>query len=295
MSIPPVPPSNPDSPEPGEKPAPRYGQNAPQHGEQPPAPPQYGQNAPSAPQYGQNAPQYGEQPPSAPQYGQTPPSAPQYGQAPSAPPYGQQAPQYGQNPPQLPQYGQNPPQYGQPQYNQQAPQSGQPGYGQSPYAQFPSEQPQATSGMPKLVNTAFWLIVASGAAWVLSLLMAIGTIDSPEMRAQFEEQMTAGGADIRFEDIRGVLVGSIVVFAVISAGLYALVALNVRKGKNWARILGTVFAALSIFSIFPLSLSTLAVLLGIAGIVMLYLPATSPYFAKRQPFANPYGQPGGPY
>lgn len=268
MSIPPVPPSNPDSPEPGEKPAPRYGQNAPQPGQQPPAP-----------QYGQNAPQYGEQPPSAPQYGQTPPSAPQYGQAPSAPPYGQQAPQYGQNPP---------------QYNQQPPQ-----YGQSPYAQFPSDQPQPAAGTagapPKLVNTAFWLIVAAGAVWVLSLLMAMGMIDSPEMRSQFEEQMAGSGADIRYEDLRGFLVGSIVAFAVIGAGLYALVAFNVRKGKNWARILGTVFAALSLLSLFPLSLGTLAVLLGIAGIVMLYLPATSPYFAKRQPFANPYGQPGGPY
>lgn len=278
MSIPPVPPSNPDSPEPGDKPAPRYGQNAPQYGEQPP----------SAPQYGQNAPQYGDQPPSAPQYGQNAPSAPQYGQAPSQPPYGQQPPQYGQNPQQ----------YGQPQYNQQPPQYGQPGYGQSPYAQFPSEQPQAgagPAGIPKLVNTAFWLIVAAGVVWVLSLLMSMGMIDSPEMRAQFEEQMAGSGADIRYEDLKGFLLGSIVAFAVIGAGLYALVAINVRKGKNWARILGTVFAALSLLGIFPLSLGTLAVLLGIAGIVMLYLPATSPYFAKRQPFANPYGQPGGPY
>jgi hypothetical protein len=149
--------------------------------------------------------------------------------------------------------------------------------------------------MPKLVNTAFWLLVASGVIWVISLLMALGTLDTPAMRDTFEQQMAASGADVRFEDIRGFLVGSIVVFAVISAALYALVALNVRKGKNWARILGTVFAALSIFSIFPLSLGTLAVVLGIAGIVMLYLPATSPYFSKRQPFANPYGQPGGPY
>ncbi|MET1065595.1 MAG: hypothetical protein ABWX85_11575 [Arthrobacter sp.] len=253
MSIPPVPPSNPETPEPGEQPAPRYGQGAPQPGQQP-----------SAPQYGQNAP-------STPQYGQTPP----------APQYGQQAPQYGQQAPQLPQYG-------QPQYGQNA-------YGQSPYAQYPSGQPQATAGMPKLVNTAFWLLVASGVVWVISLLMALGTLDTPAMRETFEQQMAAGGADVRFEDIRGFLVGSIVVFAVISAALYALVALNVRKGKNWARILGTVFAALSIFSIFPLSLGTLAVILGIAGIVMLYLPATSPYFSKRQPFANPYGQPGGPY
>ncbi len=210
------------------------------------------------------------------------------------------APQYGQNAPQPPQYGQNQPQYNQPQYNQPSPgsrlrSSDSPPYGQSPYAQYPSEQPQATAGMPKLVNTAFWLIVASGAVWILSLLMALGTLDSPEMRNMFEQQMAASGADIPYEDIRGVLVGSIVVFALISAGLYALVALNVRKGKNWARILGTVFAALSIFSIFPLSLGTLAVLLGIAGIVMLYLPAASPYFSKQQPFANPYGQPGGPY
>ncbi|MDN4645150.1 hypothetical protein [Arthrobacter sp. PsM3] len=287
MSIPPVPPKNPDAPEPGEQPTPRYGQNAPQ---------------------------YGQQPPSAPQYGQTPPAAPQYGQAPSAPQYGQQAPQYGQNAPQIPQYGQNAPQPNQPQYNQQAPQPnqpqynqqapqyGQPGYGQqapqygqSPYSQYPSDQPAAKPGMPQLVNTAFWLIVASGAIWVISLLVSIGMVDSPEMRNMFNQQMAGSGADVKFEDLKGVLIGSIVVFAVIGAGLYALVALNVRKGKNWARILGTVFAALSIFSLLPPSLGTLAVVLGIAGIVMLYLPATSPYFAKRQPFANPYGQPGGPF
>ncbi|MET3947272.1 hypothetical protein ABIB49_001974 [Arthrobacter sp. UYCu512] len=261
MSIPPVPPSNPDSPAPGEQPAPHYGQNDPQHG---------------------------QQPPSAPQYGQVSPAAPEYGQAPSAPPYGQQAaPQYGQNSPQAPQYGQNPPPYGQPQYNQ-------PQDNQSPYAQYPSGQLQAKPAMPQLVNTAFWLIVASGAVWIISLLLAVGTLDTAGTRAMFEQQMSASGADIRFEDLRGALVGSIVVFAVISAGLYALVALNVRKGKNWARILGTVFAALSLFSLFPLSIGTLAVLLGIAGIVMLYLPATAPYFSKQQPFANPYGQPGKP-
>ncbi|MCU1565005.1 MAG: hypothetical protein JWN05_3384, partial [Arthrobacter sp.] len=113
MSIPPVPPSNPDGTEPGQQPAPGTG--------------------PKAPQYGQNAPQYGQ----------------------NAPQYGQNAPQYGQN---APQQGQNAPQYGQSQY------------GQSPYAQYPSSQPQGPGGVPKLVNTAFWLLVASGALWVLSLL-----------------------------------------------------------------------------------------------------------------------------
>lgn len=263
MTNPPVEPSSPDGHESG---TPQYGQNAPQSGQ-----PQYGQNAP---QYGQQAPQYGQQP----QYGQ---NAPQPGQ--QAPQYGQQ-PQYGQN---APQYGQNAPQYGQPQYGQQPPAYTN---GPSPYG-YPSEQPQqSATGQPQLLNTAFWLLVASGVVWVISLLLALGTLDNPAMRSTVEQQMAAGGADISYDSIKGAVVVSIIVFAVISAGLYALVALNVRKGRNWARILGTVLAALSLLSLFPLSLGTLAVVLGVAGIVILYMPAVAPYFKKQQPFANPYGQ-----
>lgn len=255
MSNPPVQPPNPDGPESGEKPAPGNGQDAPQYGE-----------APSAPQYGQQAPQ-----------------TPQYGEAPSAP-------QYGQNAPQLPQYGQNAPQYGQ-----QVPQYGKAEYGQSPYAQYPSGQPQGPGSMPELVNISFWLIAASGVLWVLSLLLSLSALDDPAMRKQFEDQMAASGAQIDFSAIKGFLVGTIIVVAVIGAGLYALVAFNVRKGKNWARILGTVFAALSIFSILPLGVGTVAVLAGIAAIVLLYLPAASPYFQRQRPFANPYGQPGNTF
>jgi hypothetical protein len=275
MSNPPVPHSNdPGSNEPDNSSQPRNGQ------------PQYGQNAP---QYGQNAPQYGQGEQGTPQYGQ---GAPQYGQNP--PQYGQGgqggAPQYGQSP-----YGQNAPQYGQAQYGQ--PQYGQSQYGQSPYGQYPSEQVQSTTGggVPKLVNYSFWMIIAAGVLSILSVLIAIPTLDDPAMRNTFEEQLRGSGQNIAFEDVKGFIIGTMVVFALIGAGLYALVAFNVRKGKNWARILGTVFAALSVFSLFPLGLNTLVGLLGIAAIVMLYLPGSAPYFQKPQPFANPYPQPGGPY
>jgi len=127
------------------------------------------------------------------------------------------------------------------------------------------------------------------------MLVSLGTLDTPAVRDLFEQQMASSGTSVDFESIKGFLVGTIVVFALISAALYALVAINVRKGKNWARILGTVFAALSVFNVFPLSLATLAALAGIAAIVLLYLPRTSPYFQKRQAFANPYGQPGAPF
>jgi hypothetical protein len=300
MSNPPVPHSNdPGSNEPdnGRQPGneqPRYGQDAPQHEQGTPqfgqGTPQYGQATPPAPQYGENAPQYGQ---NAPQYGQ---NAPQYGQAGQggAPQYGQ--PQYGQNPPQYGQAGQGgAPQYGQSQFGQSP--YGQSPYGQSPYGQYPSEQAQAATGagVPKLVNYSFWMIIAAGVLSILSVLIAIPTLDDPAMRSTFEEQLRGSGQNIAFEDVKGFIIGTMVVFALIGAGLYALVAFNVRKGKNWARILGTVFAALSVFSLFPLGLNTLVALLGIAAIVMLYLPGSAPYFQKPQPFANPYSQPGGPY
>ncbi len=225
-----------------------------------------------------DSPEPGDQP--TPGYGQQAPQPPQYGQ--QAPGYGQ-PPQYGQQAPQPPQYGQQAPGYGQ-----QAP-----GYGQSPYAGVQPGTPQGQGETPKLVNTAFWLILASGAVWVIALLVSLGGLDNAEFRSVFEQQMAASGAAVDFETIKTFLVWTIVAFALVSAGLYALVAFNIRKGKNWARILGTVFAALSLVNIAPFGIGSIAVLAGVAGIVMLYLPATSPYFQKR-PLANPF-RPGNPY
>ncbi|MFP5365576.1 MAG: hypothetical protein ACLGIS_01705 [Actinomycetes bacterium] len=267
MSTPPVPPPVPNDPESGGQ-APRYGQNAPQYGQQS-----------GAPQYGQNAPQYGQS--GTPEYGQNPP---QYGQS-GAPQYGQNAPQYGQNPPPAPGYGQQ--------------QFGQSPYGQSPYAQYPSEQPQPSgnAGVPQLVNISFWLLIASAAIFVVSMLTGLTTLDDPMFRNAFEQQVEGTGAGVTYEDMKGVIAGTLVVFAIIGLALYLLVAFFVRKGKNWARILGTVFAGLSVFGLFgPPSLATIGTLLGIAAIVLLYLPAAAPYFRKQQPFANPYGGGfGNPY
>ncbi|WP_255770525.1 Yip1 family protein [Pseudarthrobacter sulfonivorans] len=285
----PVPPPVPNEPEPGNQPtAPRYGDNSPQPGQDTPP---YGQNAPAAPQYGQNAPQYGQNAPQAPQYGQ---QAPQYGQ--NAPQYGQNAPQYGQNAP-APQYGQNPPQYGQPT----PPAYGQQPFGQSPYAQYPSEKPQATGtgGIPQLVNVSFWLLIAAAAVFVIGMLMGITMLDDPMMRTTFEDAMRnsgASGTTVNFDDFKGALAGFLVVIAILGAAMYLLVAFFIRKGKNWARVLGTVFAALSVLSLFQVpSFGTLGTLAGIAAIVLLYLPATAPYFRRQQPFANPYTTPGNPY
>lgn len=282
MSTPPVPPANQDEPESGGKNAPQYGQNPqqPQYGQNAP---QYGQNAPQQPQYG--APQYGQ---NAPQYGQNAPQQPQYG-----------APQYGQNPPQQ-QFGQN--QFGQPQQGQSP--YGQAPYGQSPYSQYPSELPSAgNSNRPPQVDLAFWLIIGAG---VLSFISSMVFVFSggDYFTQLMQEQAELQGTDLppgAIEGMQGMVVGVVIVFGLISLGLYALVAFPVRNGKNWARILGTVFAALSVFGLFNVFsmgptfgvMQILVILMGVAGIVLLYLPANSPYFNKQQPFASPYSQPYG--
>jgi hypothetical protein len=260
MSNPPYPPSNPGD------------DNKPeQHGAQPSAP------QPPAPQYGQPAaPQYGQQSPAAPQYGQQSPAAPQYGQqSPAAPQYGQQSSPYGQAP-------------------------GAPQYGQG--NNWPSQQPGPTT-IPPMVNYAFWMIIAAGIlSAISSLLLATTGADSfiNVMNQQAAQQGTEFPAE-SIEGMRGAIAVGAIVGAIFSLGLYALVAFPVRKGKNWARILGTVFAAISVLGLTGLFqfgatygiMQLIVILLGVAAIVMLYLPASAPYFRKAQPFGNPYQNPYG--
>jgi hypothetical protein len=103
-------------------------------------------------------------------------------------------------------------------------------------------------------------------------------------------------ANVDVQDAGGFVVWFSVVLSIIGLGLYVLIAWFILKGHNWARILGTVFAAFSAVGLLvslpayvmsPLGwLSLLSSLAGIAGIVMLYLRPSNPYFRRRE--FNPY-------
>lgn len=235
----------------------------------PPVPPSYSSDPQSGGQYGQQPPQYGQ----SPQFGQ-----PQY----------PQPQQFSQ-----PQYGQSP-QYSPPQQNGQVPQ-----YGQQQQFIYPSEMPQQRTtdsiAPPQLVNVSFWLLIGACLLWVSSVFLSIGSIDDPAMRSQFDARLATRGANMDFEAIKGIAVGMVIVIAAIGVLMYALVAFNIRKGRNWARILGTVLAAFSLLGLLEMGLGTLSILAGVAAMVLLYLPTAAPYFRKYLPFGNPYSQPGYPY
>jgi hypothetical protein len=239
-------------------------------------------------QDGNQSPWQAPQPPQAPRYGQNPPQAgPQYGGEPPA--------HSGQPQPGQPQYGQNP--YGQPQYGQNP-------YGQqnppSPYA-YPSGQnygrypgaPGAGPGKPprpREVTMAFGLILGAAVVFLLDIFK---TAANPlaDMPPEMGEQLRAEGMNPA--ELAGMLSGVIVVFGILFAGLYLLIALMIRKGKNWARITGTVLAALSLLQLANGPLAVVYVLLGAAGIVLCYLKPSNEYFRPHTMGQGGFGGPGG--
>ena len=214
----------------------------------------------------------------------TPPSNPNpTPPEPDQPRYGQNPPAYGQNPP--PAYGQNPPPaYGQnapPAYGQQQPygyQSAQP----SGYA-YPSQAALPTTGKgpaPRNVVIAYWLLIAAG---VLNLLASVIQSSDPltGVTPGQREQLEASG--MTAESLTGVLTATIIIVAIVATAIYILLAVMIRKGKNWARITATVLAGLSLFGIFAGGLGSLSVLLGVAAVVLCYLKPSNEYFAPRTP------------
>lgn len=233
---------------------------------------------------------------------------------PDPPQYGQRLPESGQGTFGTPHSGQNmPEQYGQGTYGQTG--SGVPaGYGQpgqpnlpppsqgysaqSPYGYGYGQQPAggapgfdgaagAKPTPPKQINASFWLIMAAGLITLVQGLILLLTPDSVLLDAlhqgmamqgpDTQKQLADAGIDLSSMIMPIKLFG--LVFMVIGAGIYALIASFIRKGSNGARITGTVLAAISLLGLFsagdPLTLIT--VVLGVAGIVMAWLTSSSLY------------------
>ncbi|MCU1632728.1 MAG: hypothetical protein JWM61_1380 [Micrococcaceae bacterium] len=143
---------------------------------------------------------------------------------------------------------------------------------------------------PKEVMRAYYLILAAGAAYLVSSIISSLTAEIPDM----------AGASL------GVGVG--LVFAVLFAAVYVVLAVFIRKGQNWARITATVLATLNVLLVlggllllpianraveasgqtippisgFSTALDILVMLLGVAGVVMTYLKPARPYFAPQR-------------
>lgn len=208
------------------------------------------------------------------QQGQSP-----YGQPPHAqPPYGQ--PPYGQSPYGQPPNGQlpnAPSPYGQPQPGQQYP--GQQPYG---YPQPGAQQPFGPIERPRTIDRAYWLIIAAGAAFLITELISLLSPTmglTPEMMDAYREQMEAAGVGMDLESLLPAVRAVSMVFTAILAGLYWLIATGIRRGSNLARIFGTILAVLSLIA--AVGPGFVYVALGVAGLVFAYLKPSSEYLRAK--------------
>lgn len=202
--------------------------------------------------------------------------------------------QPGPNPPS------NAPQYGAPQSG--APQSGAPQYGAPPAygsqpgpvgsgypgaPQWPGESPysggQAPVARPQMVEISFWLIIAAGVLNLVGSILGAMFIADTAQYQDLARQMEQSGQSS--DSLRSMVAVMAIVLGVVQLALYVMVAFFVRKGANWARILGTVFAALSLLGLVGGNvINIFVVLMGVAAIVLLYVKDSNPYFAKRPKF-----------
>ena len=154
--------------------------------------------------------------------------------------------------------------------------------------QAPSAPPAPVR--PQQVDLGFWLLIASAVLSVISIPVGMAWLNS----SGYQESMAAAGISTeQLDTLMAATVVMTVFFAVISVGVSVLVALFIRKGHNWARIVATVLAVFSLFSITNLAagglmaLTTgLGVLLPVTAVVLLWLTPSTEYFkaakASRQ-------------
>ena len=210
-------------------------------------------------------------------------ATPSRGGTPSGQPGGGQQPGYGAAPA-----------YGQGQPAQQG-YGAAPGYGSAPgYGAAPGygSAPSAPTSAPSTIKNAVYLMYAGAALGVIGALLAFTLQD--QMRAAVQESLAGSGAELSESMIQttiqiGLVVG--VVFGLIGAGLWVMNAIFVRKGHNWARIVGSVLGGIYLLSFLygltqpnpalTMVINVLTALVAVGAIVLLWLRPSSEFLAAH--------------
>lgn len=211
----------------------------------------------------------------------TPPVRGHYAEiAPGVPKYGQYAPEGFVPPNQQQVPAQQPSQaapLNQPSYAQQA---GQFNQNSAPTGYLNYPQPNAQPKVaPRLVQRAFVMILLAGVIQFAAALFAVLNIS--QLRDIAKQTMVQYGESGLGDSVVNMAIAFSFVFYAISIGLYLWIAVKIRAGRNWARVLGTVMAVLSLLMLISLSpLSIVQVALGAIGIGYCWMAASNEYFKR---------------
>ncbi len=192
---------------------------------------------------------------------------------------GPQLGHYGEISPGVPRYGQYaPPGYQRPGTEPAAAEPPRPG-GWSNGKKGTTDRHTARHAPPRQVEIAFRLIL--GAGLIEAMLVILGTIALVTPAGQSTARQMLLDAGIKDDSVLQPLLITAVVLSTAAVGIYVLIAFQIRKGRNWARITGAVLAALSLLSLVQPDVVTAAqMLLGIIAIILVFRAPAKDYFRR---------------
>ncbi|MGH3487839.1 MAG: hypothetical protein ACRDP8_07975 [Actinopolymorphaceae bacterium] len=151
---------------------------------------------------------------------------------------------------------------------------------------WPTAEGDATvtpTAKPREIRLAVILMYVGAALSVASLLSLFSTGTRSQIRSEAENavkrQKPPGTAE-QAEALANNTFTFIIVLGIIMIAIWVFLALMNDRGKNWARLTATVLAVANVFfNLQGLSFVGLAlVVVGIAAAVLLWLPASRPWF-----------------
>lgn len=141
------------------------------------------------------------------------------------------------------------PQPGQPPYGQEP--YGQAPYGQEPYGQAPyggpayGAAPPAPGPAPTQVRVAAILLIAQIVIGVVSSILFVPST----YRRMLAQQPAQPGVDPQLmQNVLTVVIAVTIVVSVIWLGVWVLFVVKAWRGRNWARVVLTVFLVISLVS-----------------------------------------------
>lgn len=218
----------------------------------------------------------------------------------------------------------------------QYPQGGVPGPGPA-YGQYPAsgygQPPAPPSERPRPLVIAVWLMYVAAVVEIVYAVAEgqwLGSYMSSFFTAIEAADASGSGAQVPTGAIKGLVLVCLIVGGIMAVLVWLWMAWKNRAGRNWARVVATVFFALSCLSLpdlltgghlstMPSTLpaangTTIAVpplafpawliaggavnwLLGLAIIILLWQRAASRYYeavslSRRRPVYSPYAAPG---
>ncbi|GAC79248.1 hypothetical protein SAMN04488550_4392 [Gordonia malaquae] len=146
---------------------------------------------------------------------------------------------------------------------------------------------RASGVRPVAVTVSTWLLGAAAALVVLQIILVGLLLNRAVSGFSFASALVSaetGEADMMAQS-RLVVVGVLAVVAMVVVAGYVAVAIGARRGRTWPRKLGAVFAVLSLPALLLGPAADIAVLCGVAAVIVLWLPVSRRFCTESGPRA----------